>query len=212
MSTGSAIKMAFTGPGALTRVAGVGLLLGTLASQHPSAAFSRVQQSDRFSALFPNWRFFAPTPVQHDFELFYRTLNTADETSGWKSVPVVQGRTARQLVWFPERRDEKTVFDFCNELQGHLDGGFDTLATLPSYRLLTGYLRRLIERREGSVEGDGGGEGGATVKGFQFTLAKTTGHDESTEPEIVFVSPYTSMTPVETGAEAPTPSTSRTSP
>ncbi|WP_180931106.1 hypothetical protein [Streptomyces sp. AJS327] len=196
MSVLSALGRAFTGPGAVARVAGAGVLIGTLAAQHPHPAFNRIQRLDRLGSILPNWRFFAPHPAQHDFVLFYRTLDAAGETSDWRPLEVIAGRRARQAAWFPERRTEKAVFDICNELQAHLKKGFQTVTRLPSYRLLSAYLRRTIRE-----------SGAAEVKGFQFTLARTTGYDETTEPEIVFVSPYTPMaaehTPQATPATAP---------
>ncbi|WP_181446672.1 hypothetical protein [Streptomyces sp. NTH33] len=179
------LARALTGPGALTRVATAALLFGTLAAQHPNPGFHRVQRLDIFSALFPNWRFFAPTPAQHDYHFFYRTLDHSGETSKWKLVDVISGRKFRQIVWFPGRRPEKAVFDICSELITALDKGFDAIVPLPAYRILANYLRHEIGQTPGS----------ATIKGFQFTLTRATGYDNSNEPDIIFVSPYTPMSP-----------------
>jgi hypothetical protein len=48
--------------------------------------------------------------------------------------------------------------------------------------MLVRFLRQRI-REDGAAEG---------VKGFQFTLVRATGYEE-TDPEVVFVSPYTPM-------------------
>lgn len=179
----SRLKQAATGPGALPRWAAAAVLVGTVAAQHPNPGFSRAQRIDLFSALFPNWRFFAPTPAQHDYHFFHRTLDHEGHTSEWKLVEVIVGRRPAQIAWFPGRRPEKAVFDICSELVSALDKGFDELVTLPAYRMLRAYLRRRI-----AAETDE-----ADVKGFQFTLARATGYDESNDPEILFVSPYTPM-------------------
>ena len=50
--------------------------------------------------------------------------------------------------------------------------------------MLVGYIRRQVEL-----------DGARDVKGFQFTLTRATGYDTSTEPEIIFVSPYTPLRP-----------------
>ncbi|MFF8958057.1 hypothetical protein [Streptomyces sp. NPDC014894] len=157
-------------------------LVGTVCTQHPLPTFSRVVKLDVFSTLFPNWRFFAPTPAQHDLQFYCRTLNEAGETSDWSPVEVIAGRRAHQIVWFPERRAEKAVFDLGTEVMRHLDKGFQTARGLPGYRMLTAYFRAGIER-----------SGAPGVKGFQFTLVRNAGYDDSEEPEIIFVSPYTPM-------------------
>ncbi|MET9109658.1 hypothetical protein [Streptomyces zhihengii] len=168
------------------------LLVGTLCTQHPLPPFSRLARLDVFSNLFPNWRFFAPTPAQHDLQFYCRTLDEAGETSDWAPVEVIAGRRAHQIVWFPTRRSEKAVFDLGTEVMRHLDKGFTTARALPGYRILSAYFRDGIER-----------SGATGIKGFQFTLARNAGYDESEEPEIIFVSPYTPMrTPSAAAAES----------
>jgi hypothetical protein len=178
----SALSKAFTGPGGVTRAAAAAVLLGTLSAQHPNPLFNKAQKMDIFSALFPNWRFFAPTPAQHDYHVLYRTLNEDGETSSWKMVEVIVGRKLHQMFWFPGRRPEKAIFDIVTELITQLDKGFSAMMKLPSYRMLCAFLRHRI-RENGEAEG---------VKGFQFTLVRATGFEES-EPEVIFVSPYTPM-------------------
>lgn len=180
----SAFSRAFTGPGGLTRAAAAAVLLGTLSAQHPNPLFNRAQKIDIFSALFPNWRFFAPTPAQHDYHILYRTLNEDGETSSWRMVDVIVGRKLPQIFWFPGRRPEKAIFDIVTELITQLDKGFSAMMKLPSYRMLCAFLRHRIQE-------NGEGEG---VKGFQFTLVRATGFEEN-DPEVIFVSPYTPMAP-----------------
>lgn len=180
--TQSALSRAFTGPGGVTRAAAAAVLLGTLSAQHPNPLFNKAQRVDIFSALFPNWRFFAPTPAQHDYHVLYRTLNTEGETSSWRMVEVIVGRKLHQMFWFPGRRPEKAIFDIVTELITQLDKGFSAMMKLPSYRMLCAFLRHRI-REDGAAKG---------VKGFQFTLVRATGFEES-DPEVIFVSPYTPM-------------------
>ncbi|MFI6818283.1 hypothetical protein ACIBG7_38215 [Nonomuraea sp. NPDC050328] len=170
----------FGGPAGTARLVAGLALLGTACSQHPHEAFSRVIRFDRFAALFPNWRFFAPTPAQHDFQFYYRTLDVAGQTSEWRPVELIVGRRPHQILWFPERRAEKAVFDLGAEILRYLDRAFGTARTQPAFRLLTGYIRSEIER-----------SGPPGVKGFQFTLVRNAGYDDGEEPEILFVSPYT---------------------
>lgn len=182
MSIRAFLKRTFTGPGGLTRLAGGLLLLGTVASQHPNPAFDRVKNKDAFSAVFPNWRFFAPNPAQHDYHLMYRTLSDTGETSRWRVIEVITGRRLRQIAWYPERRPEKAIFDIAGDLVSHVDKGFDRITTFPTYQVLREFVRKQVRLA-----------GADDVKGFQFGLARYTGYDETGDPEIIFVSPYTPL-------------------
>ncbi|GAB3108902.1 hypothetical protein GCM10027160_07420 [Streptomyces calidiresistens] len=192
-AAGRAVRRVVTGPGAAARIGAALVLVGTLSAQHPNPSFGRIARRDTFSAFLPNWRFFAPNPAQHDYHFFYRTLNTAGETSGWRPVEVIAGRRLHQILWFPGRRPEKAIFDIGTELLITLDKGFDALTRLPAYRMLVGFLRDEIARGEERGSRDGNPE--HAVKGFQFTLARAAGYDDSEEPEVIFVSPYTPMRP-----------------
>lgn len=163
-------------------LAAAALLVGTMCSQHPHPSFNRVRRMDPLSTLFPNWCFFAPTPAQHDFQFYYRTLSEAEETSEWIPLEVIAGRRLRQIAWYPERRAEKAIFDLGTEVLRHLDKGFGPAGTLPSYRLLCSHLGDVIAA-----------SGGAPAKGFQFSLTRNAGYDTSEEPEVLFVSPYTPL-------------------
>ncbi|WP_395293764.1 hypothetical protein ACF9IK_09240 [Kitasatospora hibisci] len=179
MTPTSVVTRVFTGPGGLTRLACSGMLVGTVATQHPNQLFNRVQQLDSMAVLFPNWRFFAPTPARHDYQFLYRTLSVDRETSGWNMVEVIVGRKAWQIAWFPGRRAEKAIFDACQEVVLVLDDGFAVAEHHPAYRMIREFIRNRINR-----------SGAAGIKGFQFALARAAGYDTSEEPEIVFVSPY----------------------
>jgi hypothetical protein len=191
-----------TGEGAAWRIAGAAMLVGTLATQHPSQMFNRLQLKDTFSVL-PNWRFFAPTPAMHDYHFLYRTLGADGTTSRWEALDVIEGRKPWQIAWFPTRRPEKAVFDICSEILHVLDKGFAVVTRTSAYRTLTEYLRAGLRAR---------GETPETVRGFQFALARATGYDTSQEPEMVFVSPYTPLDPhapaSATAARAATPAAS----
>lgn len=183
MRTDHLARKLLTGPGSATRIAGTVMLAATIAGQHPSRIFNRMQLKDTMSVL-PNWRFFAPTPAMHDFHLLYRTLSPEGESSRWKSVEVITGRKMSQILWFPTRRPEKALFDVCSDVLHFLDKGFPVATQTPGYRVLLAYLRRRMRE-------DGVGD----AQGFQFTLVRAAGYDTSEKPETVFVSPLTPMKP-----------------
>jgi hypothetical protein len=191
VSITTTLRNAVQGPGAGWRLAGAAMLATTVLSQHPNPLFDRMRSRDALS-LVPNWRFFAPNPGIHDSHLLYRTLSAGDETSEWLQLPLHQKRTVWQAVWFPDRRLGKSIFDVGDELLRHLGEGLPVLTTLPSYRVLVGYLRREIRESQ-----DAG-----SVKGFQFAFARSTGYDMSEEPEMMFISPYTPIDPELSAAPA----------
>ncbi|MFG2313149.1 hypothetical protein ACGFS9_31445 [Streptomyces sp. NPDC048566] len=185
MAPTTAVSRLFTGPGGLTRAACSGMLLGTLATQHPSTElFGRVQRIDRTAVMFPNWRFFAPTPARHDYQFLYRTLSYDRETSKWRTVQAIAERRLSQIVWFPGRRTEKAIFDACQQVINVLDDGFTVAEHNPAYRMLREFIRNRIDRSETTG-----------IKGFQFALARAAGYDTAEEPQIVFVSPYIPLQP-----------------
>lgn len=153
------------------------MLACTIASQHPHTAFNRLQRKDTLS-LLPSWRFFAPTPGMHDYHLLYRTLRQDGKTSPWQEVDTATRRRFRQIIWFPSRREGKAVHDVCSEILGYADKGIEFVASLPAYRLLLGYIEKHVMS-----------DGGESVKGFQFTLARSAGYDPAEEPEILLISP-----------------------
>ncbi|MEU5977815.1 hypothetical protein [Streptomyces sp. NPDC047315] len=189
------LKEAVRGPGAGWRIAGAAALSLTVAAQHPGDLFGRARRRDLLATI-PNWRFFAPDPSVHDYELVYRTLSRQGETSGWKQVPLVRNRRAHQMLWYPERRAGKAVFDMGTELLRVIDRGLTTVKDQPSYRVLTNFLRREIQ------QGQRQGQDHDAVKGFQFALVRSAGHDLDERAEWQFISPYTSIAPVARGVAA----------
>lgn len=184
MNVTGTLRDAVRGPGAAWRLAGAALLATTIAAQHPHPLFNRVRMKDPLS-IVPNWRFFAPHPAVHDSHLLYRTLSVEEETSEWIQLSLAPDRTLQHMVWFPDRRLGKAIFDVGDEILRNIGEGFPVVTRLPSYRTLGNYLRREI--RETSD--------GTRVKGFQFAFARSTGYDMQEEAEMMFISPYTSMDP-----------------
>ncbi|MCF3183053.1 hypothetical protein IPZ70_24365 [Streptomyces polychromogenes] len=177
------LKSAFTGEGAWARVLGAGMLVATVAAQHPHPAFDRSRAKDVFS-LIPNWKFFAPNPAVHDFHYVYRTLEPGGATSEWHEIEMIEPRRLRQAFWFATRRPEKAVFDICTAiLQLAAKGGAAAAQTNSAYQVLVEFIRRTIRERHGED----------TVRGFQFAVVRAAGHDTAEEPEPLFLSPYTPM-------------------
>ncbi|MEV6776102.1 hypothetical protein [Streptomyces syringium] len=187
MNATTLLKDAFTGPGALTRLAGAALLLTTLSAQHPHPAFERGREKDLFS-LVPNWKFFAPNPATHDYHYLYRTLDENRETSPWIELDLIQDRRMIQAFWFSSRRTEKAVFDICSAIIKNIAKGEDPTGS-PPFRVLAEFIRKQIRDSSNVSE----------VRGFQFSVVRASGHDDSEDPEVLYVSTYQAMNPVSPG-------------
>lgn len=157
----------------------VAVLIATFFSQHPNRAFDRFRAVDRIGFLLPNWRFFAPEPAQTDFHILHRTLDSDGVESPWQDTHVISPRRAVHIIWFPDRRTDKAVFDVVGEILGAVPGGQEAVVTSPAYRLLSGFVRSRIEH-----------ESHSQLAGYQMMVASSHGFDESTDPEEVFISPF----------------------
>lgn len=181
MTTAGFLKSTFTGEGAVARVLGAGMLVATVAAQHPHPAFDRVRAKDVFS-LIPNWKFFAPNPAVHDFHYVYRTLDPSGVTSDWHEIEMIEPRRPHHAFWFATRRPEKAVFDICTAiLQQAVKTGAVAVQGNSSYEVLVAFIRQRIRQDRGE----------SAVQGFQFAVVRAAGHDSTEEPETLFISPYT---------------------
>jgi hypothetical protein len=160
--------------------AGVGAwLLATAASQHPHRAFDRFRDFDPTGLLVPNWRFFAPEPAQHDFHLLHRVLTADEHQTPWCETSAISPRKSVQSVWFPARRREKAMFDVCNELIMLMSTPrLDLTRTVP-FELLRNHVELQVRESHDRLP-----------QGFQFLIARHTGHDESEDPDYLLASPF----------------------
>jgi hypothetical protein len=166
----------------LVACAGLGAwFVATAASQHPHRAFDRFRDYDPTGLFVPNWRFFAPEPAQHDFHVLHRVLTAEGEQTPWSESTHITPRAWRHALWFPDRRRDKAMFDVANELI--------TLTTIPGLDLATTapfeLLRDAVELKVRAEY-----EGRPLPQGFQFLIARYTGHDESGEPDYLLASPF----------------------
>ncbi|MFJ3876949.1 hypothetical protein ACIPW5_05775 [Streptomyces sp. NPDC090077] len=95
----------------------------------------------------------------------------------WEIVSRIAQRSALQMVWFPQRREQKAVLDLCQEVAFHAAQGLPELRETPAYRILRDWLR--IRHRDRHPDADG----------FQFMIMQAAGHDERVTPECLFASP-----------------------
>ncbi len=175
-------RQADRGPLTAVVIGGLAAWFGvTVLSQHPQQIFDRFRRYDYTGLLIGNWRFFAPEPAQHDFHVLHRVLLADDAQTPWVETTHIPKRIWRQMVWFPERRQDKAVFDICAELIVSMaQPGLD-LTRVPAYQVLCDHVE-LVVRKEHRA--------GPTPKGFQFVIARSTGYDESNDPDYLLISQF----------------------
>jgi hypothetical protein len=156
-------------------------LVATAASQHPHRAFDRFRDYDPIGLILPDWRFFAPEPAQHDFHLLCRVLSADERQIPWSEATRITPRLWSHAVWFPDRRRDKAIVDICNELI--------TLMNVPSLELTdTCPFLLLRDFVEGRIRDEYAGR--PAPQGFQFLIARHTGHDQTRDPDYLLISPF----------------------
>ena len=158
-----------------------GWVLATAASQHPHRMFDGLRRFDITGLLLPNWRFFAPEPAQHDFHVLHRVLTADGETTPWEETTPITPRAWAQVLFFADRRQEKGMFDVANELVVTMSKPSLDVKRTVAYELLRDRVEVKVLERHAT---------GPRPQGFQFLLARHTGHDESGEPEYLLSSPF----------------------
>jgi hypothetical protein len=174
------------GVGATLVAAGLaGWFVATAASQHPLRQFDRLRTYDPLGLLLPNWRFFAPEPAQHDIRLLHRVLAADGATSPWEETYSITGRRPLQMVWFPQRRRDKALFDAVSHLLTCLAIPRVNIASTYAYRLIEDAVRHRVRRSHST---------GPSPRGFQFVIAEHAGYDPDVEPTYLMASQFISMT------------------
>lgn len=150
-------------------------VLATATGQHPNQNFDRVRGLDRASVLLPNWRFFAPVPANKDVVLLHRVRRDG-RIGEWQHTHLAPARRFRHVLWFPERRVDKGIFDVVGRFLRTVEQVGVGFEDSPDYQMLAGFVRRRV-----LLDGADG------VEAFQFAIARESGYAD--EPlEEIFVS------------------------
>lgn len=159
----------------ITLFAAAGIVV-TLFGQVPSASFGRARSRDWFGVV-PNWRFFAPTPAQHDFAVYTRPLAPDGRPTVWTRPRPIPERRLIHAVWFPGRRADKALFDLCGDLLPLLDiEDPSRIEHRPAFKVLRAWA--IADLR--AV--------GAPDVPHQLALVRYAGSDDRVAPEVVFTS------------------------
>jgi hypothetical protein len=158
-----------------------GWLVVTVGSNHPLTQFDRLRRHDRHGLLIPNWRFFAPEPAQHDLHVLHRVLSADGAQTPWRLTSRYAPRAWSHVMWHAQRRREKALFDIFVQLAMAKDAGRRDVSRTAAYRLLRDFVEHAVRHEHA---------GGAMPRGFQFVVARDTGHDEQQEPTYLLVSEF----------------------
>jgi len=109
-------------------------ILATVAQQIP--VFRPIFRERDVGLLVPEYRFFAPNPIQGDFHLLFRDIYTDGTAGAWTEVCRLRRRRLLDAIWHPEKRERKALFDAINQLAEVRIVGVSPTQTL----LLTPYL------------------------------------------------------------------------
>ena len=69
------------------------------------------------SVLIPEYRFFAPKPVEGDYHLLYRDVFADGTATAWTEVCLLRPRTLGHAFFHPTKRERKALFDAIVQLQ-----------------------------------------------------------------------------------------------
>lgn len=174
----------------IAAAAAVAVLSLTFFSQHPNRAFDRFRAADKLGFWIPNWRFFAPEPAQNDYHILHRTLDVDETESPWADTYTVIPRKAHHILWFPDRRIDKALFDAISEVLPTLQKGQDFVTSRPAYRAIENFVRHRLAPSE------------RPLVGFQFMVVSSTGFEyalaaetaEVDQPEEILISPFIPLT------------------
>ncbi len=126
----------------MTATVVVGAVLGMwfvvcVACQLPMPMARALRRFDLVGVV-PDWRFFAPRPATKDFYLMFRDSLEDGAATDWTEIETLAPRPWWGLLWNPDRRVRKAMFDLTTELAGELTANNDTTVklTVPYLALL----------------------------------------------------------------------------
>ncbi|MFF8288349.1 hypothetical protein ACF068_03810 [Streptomyces sp. NPDC016309] len=165
------------------------LLYGALGSWWAISALNQLQKAgpvqrrvDPLQIFIPSWRFFGPHPGMHDTHLLYRDELADGTLTEWREKVIVEERRGHHIVWNPNRRREKVVFDAVEELKIFVrrEEPLERLQLTLPYLVLLNYVSKQCDHH-------------ADAKRTQFLIALSPGYDETVPPEMFFASDVHSL-------------------
>ncbi|WP_326584641.1 hypothetical protein OG889_40375 [Streptomyces sp. NBC_00481] len=159
-------------------------LYAVLASYGGATLLRQVNPEHRFPLLLEKWgvtvpihRFFGPIPSVHDSQFLIRHHFHGGRTEPWRELVFRQDRHLRHMVWAPQRRMDKGLFDLVAALTAIAGSTQDMrriASTIPYQSLLNVALYRIEHPHD--------------ARATQFAIGRSAGLDLSVTPQVVFAS------------------------
>ncbi|MFD8827332.1 hypothetical protein ACFV1C_33915 [Streptomyces sp. NPDC059605] len=159
-------------------------LYGALGSWWAVSALNQMRKAewiqrrvDPLQIFIPSWRFFGPHPGMHDTHLLFRDELPDGTMSDWEEKVIVEERRVHHMVWNPNRRREKVVFDAVEELKVFIrrEEPLERLQFTVPYLVILNYVSKQCRHDP-------------SAKRTQFLIALSPGYDETLPPEMFFAS------------------------
>lgn len=147
---------------------------------------------DPTSMAIPNWRFFAPVPARHDFNVLHRDRLPDGTVTSWREEELAVPRATTQILWHPRRRVEKALFDVASELFQVSEQVEDRRAIQlsVSYLSLLNHVTHRVPHHPDTTA-------------VQFLVARSATYEEDVPPQLLFLSEWHELR--RTGAARPAP-------
>jgi hypothetical protein len=125
-----------------------------------------------FLNLIPNYRFFCPKPIQHDFHAYYRHQEKDGKFNEWKKVELGSKNYLICFLWNPEKFSRKTFYTIVTALMNCPDRKYVHLNRY--YRLLLNHINSYSVKSEHRFT--------------QFKIMRNQGLNSGYQDEELFVS------------------------
>ncbi|NUR92454.1 MAG: hypothetical protein HOY71_50995 [Nonomuraea sp.] len=166
------------GRGAIYALFGTWFALSFL-KQEPTRRWKWPEKADTTGMILPDWRFFAPSPGMWDNHLLYRDELDDGSVTPWKEVNPCSNRFWVHILWYPDRRDEKALFDLVSQIaRTTVDPEFTdnrNIQVTASYLMLLNYVTHRQAHHE-------------HAKMTQFLISRSGGREDREKPLALFLS------------------------
>lgn len=133
------------------------------------------ERAGRADLALPDWRLFAPSPLDHDLALEYRTRDPAGRVGPWLALETARGRRWWRVVVSPGSRRAQAYKQVARHLVVE-----QRSPDCPEGRRLARFVRTLVEQVHPCPVG---GQ-------FGFRILRAAAHDETFVPLVVLESQW----------------------
>ncbi|MFF4992354.1 hypothetical protein ACFY19_34620 [Streptosporangium saharense] len=158
--------------------------VATAIKQEPTRSLALAKRIDPAGLLVPDWRFFAPNPGIHDIHLLFRDELEDGTPTQWTEISVWPTRRFIHMIWHPDRRLQKAIFDAGKEiditvsyLKAQEDFDARPIQNSPGYLALLNHVANACDHHPNAAK-------------TQFLIAQSDGTHEKEPPTLVFLSNF----------------------